>query len=194
MAEQTKVPTKDGPDPPSDADMISVVRRNIRSMEEEEKRRQSELGWQEQLANLITRFAGSMPFAYVHLLGFGFWIAANAGLLPGIRAWDPTFVMLGMVASVEAIFLSTFILISQNIMAAAANRRAELDLQVNLLAEHEVTKLIRLVSSIAERTGASLPREQELREIEQDVKPEVVMRAIDEQERRSSGSSAENPA
>lgn len=165
---------------PPDLDMISVVRRNIRLMEEEERQRRSELGWQEQLADLITRFAGSMPFAYVHCLGFTFWIAANLEWLPRIRPWDPTFVMLGMVASVEAIFLSTFILISQNIMAEAANRRADLDLQVNLLAEHEITKLVSIVSSIAEKTGALLPPEDQLREIERDVKPEVVMRAIDE--------------
>ncbi|WP_186417317.1 DUF1003 domain-containing protein [Bosea sp. CS1GBMeth4] len=174
--------------------MIAVVRRNIRSMEDAERKRRSQLGWQERLAELITRFAGSMPFAYLHLLVFGFWISANAGLLPGVRAWDPSFVMLGMVASVEAIFLSTFILISQNIMVAAANRRAELDLQVNLLAEHEVTKLIGLVSSIAERMGATLPREEELREIAQDVKPEVVMRAIDDEEKQYSGTADPRPA
>jgi uncharacterized membrane protein len=170
---EEKVPAPDG-------DMISVVRRNIESMEEEERKRREGLGWQEHVANFITGFAGSMPFVYVHLFIFGFWIAANIDLLPGIPAWDPTFVMLGMVASVEAIFLSTFILISQNIMSAAADRRADLDLQINLLAEHEVTKLIQLVSAIAEKTGAALPPEGELREVKQDVKPEVVMRAIDE--------------
>lgn len=159
--------------------MISVVRRNIRAMEHEERERRAKLGWQERVANIITSFAGSMPFVYVHLFVFGFWIAANVNLLPGIPAWDPTLVMLAMVASVEAIFLSTFILISQNIMSAAAERRAELDLQINLLAEHEVTKLIKLVSAIAEKTGAALPPEGELREVEQDVKPEVVMQAIE---------------
>lgn len=160
--------------------MISVVRRNIRAMENEERERRARLGWQERVANIITRFAGSMPFVYVHLVVFGFWVAANVNLLPGIAAWDPTFVMLAMIASVEAIFLSTFILISQNVMSAAAERRAELDLQINLLAEHEVTKLIKLVSAIAEKTGAALPPEGELREVKQDVKPEVVMQAIDD--------------
>ncbi len=160
--------------------MVSIVRRNISSMQEEERRHVARLGWQAKLAKLITGFAGSMPFVYGHLAAFAFWIAANAGLLPMVPAWDPTFVMLGMIASVEAIFLSTFILISQNTMAAVAERRAALDLQINLLAEHEVTKLIELVSAIAEKTGAATPPDPALHEIKQDVWPEVVMHAIDE--------------
>jgi uncharacterized membrane protein len=79
------------------------------------------------------------------------WIAANLGWVPGVEAWDPTFVVLAMVASVEAIFLSTFILITQNRMGAAADRRAELDVQIGLLAEAEITKLVQLVAEIAER-------------------------------------------
>jgi uncharacterized membrane protein len=66
---------------------------------------------------------------------------ANLGLVPGVPAWDSSFVALAMLASVEAIFLSTFVLISQNRMAAAADKRADLDLQISLLAEHEVTRL-----------------------------------------------------
>ena len=80
-----------------------------------------------------------MRFVYLHLALFGGWIIVNLGLIPGLRPFDPSFVVLAMVASVEAIFLSTFVLISQNRMAAAADRRADLDLQVSLLAEHEIT-------------------------------------------------------
>jgi uncharacterized membrane protein len=76
-----------------------------------------------------------------------------------------------MVASVEAIFLSTFILISQNRMAAAADKRADLDLQINLLAEHEVTKLIALVSSIADRTGVGIEVDAEVGRAEARCRP-----------------------
>lgn len=62
-----------------------------------------------------------------------------------MTAWDPTFVVLGMVASVEAIFLSTFVRVSQNRMAAQADKRADLDLQISLLTEHELTKVAELV-------------------------------------------------
>ncbi|KQU52096.1 hypothetical protein ASG72_11530 [Bosea sp. Leaf344] len=88
--------------------------------------------------------------------------------------------MLGMVASVEAIFLSTFILISQNAMLRAAERRAELDLQVNRLAEHEVTKLVEMLAAIARKLDAPAVEDSEVREAAQDIRPEQVMRQIDQ--------------
>ncbi len=84
-----------------------------------------------------------------------------------------------MIASVEAIFLSTFVLISQNRMAAAADKRADLDLQVGLLAEHEVTKLVTLVSGIADRMGVRTAADPELGEIAQDVAPQAVLDEIE---------------
>jgi uncharacterized membrane protein len=80
-----------------------------------------------------------------------------------------------MIASVEAIFLSTFVLISQNRMAMVADKRAELDLQISLLAEHELTKLVTLVSKIAEREGIPSESDPEIREVKRDVAPEAVM-------------------
>ena len=65
---------------------------------------------------------------YLHLLVFGVWVIANLGWIPAVPAWDRSFVVLAMLASVEAIFLSTFVLITQNRMAAAADQRADLDL------------------------------------------------------------------
>jgi uncharacterized membrane protein len=76
-------------------------------------------------------------FVYLHLAVFGVWILINLGLVPGVGLFDPSFVILAMVAAVEAIFLSTFVLISQNRMAASDAKRAELDLQISLLAEHD---------------------------------------------------------
>jgi uncharacterized membrane protein len=84
-----------------------------------------------------------------------------------------------MVASVEAIFLSTFVLITQNRMAAAAEKRAELDLQVSLLAEHEITRLIQIVSAIGERLGMEEVNDPELTELKDDVHPERVLDKID---------------
>jgi uncharacterized membrane protein len=120
-----------------------------------------------------------MRFVYLHLAFFGLWIVANLGWLPGVPSWDPSFVVLAMIASVEAIFLSTFVLISQNRMAAAADKRADLDLQVSLLAEHEITKLATLVSGIADRLGVRTAADVELDEITQDVAPEAVLDEIE---------------
>ena len=123
-----------------------------------------------------------MRFVYVHVVVYGFWILVNLGLFPGVPEFDPSFVILAMVASVEAIFLSTFILITQNRMSAAADKRAELDLQISLLAEHEVTKLAALVSAIADRLGIRTEVDAEVDELKQDIAPEAVLEEIEERQ------------
>jgi uncharacterized membrane protein len=134
---------------------------------------------QEKIADRITRFTGSMGFVYLHLAGVGFWITANLGWIPGVPKWDESFVVLAMLASVEAIFLSTFVLISQNRMAAAADKRADLDLQISLLAEHEITKLATLVAEIATHVGVKTEVGADVAEIKQDVAPEAVLDEIE---------------
>jgi uncharacterized membrane protein len=135
------------------------------------------------VADAITSFTGSMRFVYLHLVLFGLWILVSLGVVPGLPQFDPSFVILAMFASVEAIFLSTFVLISQNRMAAAADKRADLDLQINLLSEHEITKLIALVSSIADRMGVKTEVDPEVDELKQDVAPEAVLDEIEERKR-----------
>lgn len=123
-----------------------------------------------------------MTFVYIHLIVFGLWIIINLGWT-SLPAFDPTFVILAMFASVEAIFLSTFVLITQNRMAAQADRRADLDLHISLLAEHEVTRLITLVSAMAERMGIEpAVNKPELAELEKDVDPEKVLEKIEQTE------------
>jgi uncharacterized membrane protein len=117
--------------------LTSVLGRNIAALRDRRTREEDRATAQERLADAITRFSGSMLFVYLHLTIFGFWIVANLGWVPHVAKWDESFVMLAMWASVEAIFLSTFVLISQNRMGAAADKRADLDLQISLLAEHE---------------------------------------------------------
>lgn len=169
-------PTYPPPQPPG---LSSVLERNIRSLEERRRREEREASVEERLAEAITRFTGSMRFVYLHLAIFGFWIIANLGWIPGVPRWDDSFVVLAMLASVEAIFLSTFVLISQNRMQTAADKRADLDLQISLLAEHEVTKLAALVGAIAERLGVASEVDRELHEIKQDVAPEAVLDEIE---------------
>jgi uncharacterized membrane protein len=143
-----------------------VLERNIQALQLRRQRDEVEATAEERIAEAITRFTGSMLFVYLHLAFFGFWILANLGWIPGVPSWDPSFVVLAMMASVEAIFLSTFVLISQNRMSAAADKRADLDLQISLLAEHEITKLVTLVSGIADRMGVQTEADAEVDEIE----------------------------
>jgi uncharacterized membrane protein len=165
--------------PPSPEGLSSVLERNIEALKHRREREEAEATLQDKIADAITRFTGSMLFVYLHLAVFGFWIVANLGWVPGVPRWDESFVVLAMIASVEAIFLSTFVLISQNRMAAAADKRADLDLQISLLAEHEVTKIATMVSAIAAHVGIRTDVDHEVEEIKQDVAPEAVLDRIE---------------
>jgi uncharacterized membrane protein len=167
----------------SSPDLAHVVERNIQALLEHRQEQEGNRTTQERVADTITRFTGSMRFVYIHLVLFAGWIVVNLGWIPGLPRFDPSFVVLAMVASVEAIFLSTFVLISQNRMAALADRRADLDLQISLLGEHEVTRLISLVSAMAERMGIEAAHDPELAELSQDVAPEKVMEKLEAHER-----------
>ncbi|MFL6513526.1 MAG: DUF1003 domain-containing protein [Chthoniobacterales bacterium] len=158
--------------------LAAVVERNIRALiarrQQEEQRKPA----QQRMADAVTRFTGSIRFVYIHLILFGSWIALNLPWLPTPK-FDPTFVVLAMFASVEAIFLSTFVLITQNRMAEQADKRAELDLQVSLLAEHEVTRLLNLVTAIADKLEIDVHTDPELEELRKDVPPERVLDAME---------------
>lgn len=160
-----------------------TLERNIDALVERRRGEQRAAKGQEKLADAITAFTGSMTFVYLHLALFGFWIVANLHWLPGIPAWDESFVVLAMIASVEAIFLSTFVLISQNRMTTAADKRADLDLQISLLAEHELTKVARLLTQIAERLEVKPDSKHELEEAARDIAPERVLDKLDETRR-----------
>ena len=176
-------------EPPQPASLNTALERNIEALQRRRKRDAANASLQERIAEAITGFTGSMRFVYLHLAIFGFWIVANLRLLPGIQPWDPSFVILAMIASVEAIFLSTFVLISQNRMQAAADKRADLDLQINLLSEHEVTKLVAMVSEISKQLGIGHVAGEEVEELKRNVAPEAVLDAIESTERSAEGAS-----
>ena len=160
----------------------SVLERNIEALVERRRADAAAASPQERIADVITRFSGSMLFVYVHLVIVGLWIVANVWGLPGIPRFDPSFVLLATTASVEAIFLSTFVLISQNRMAAAADRRADLDVQISLLTEHELTRLLALMSAVAQRMNVKTSVDEEVEELKQDVAPEAVLDKLENAE------------
>lgn len=158
--------------------MARVVERNIGALLRRRQEEETKKNFQEGVADVITRFTGSMVFVYIHLVLFGTWIIWNLGWL-GLEPFDESFVVLAMFASVEAIFLSTFVLISQNRMNAQADKRAELDLQVRLLTEHEVTRLITMVTAMAKKMEVDNAFDPEIEELSRDVHPEKVMDTMD---------------
>jgi uncharacterized membrane protein len=170
-------PTVPPPDPKS---LNTALYRNIEAVKRHHDAQLQAATFHERMAQKITSFAGSFAFIYIHLALFGFWIAANVGWIPSIEPWDPQFVVLGMAASVEAIFLATFVLISQNRMAEVQGQQAALDLQISLLAEHELTRLIRQSSAIVEKLGINF--EEDVEELKRDIAPEAVLDAIQDAE------------
>ncbi|QFI69944.1 DUF1003 domain-containing protein [Sinorhizobium alkalisoli] len=156
--------------------------RNIRAVLKQREDDERSKTAQEQISQRITNFAGSLNFVCLHVLAFGAWIIANLGLVPKVPVFDPTFAMLAMIASVEAIFVTTFVLISQNRMARDDARRADLNLQISLLAEQEATRLLALVSTIAERLDVKTDADATLDELATEITPEQVLHRLDERE------------
>lgn len=131
----------------------NVVRENIEELVESRHASEQAKGRQAHIADFITRFCGSMLFVYVHAVWFVLWTAMNVGWL-GLPIFDEfPFGLLTMIVSLEAVFLSTFVLISQNRLGGMADKRADLDLQINLLAEHEVTEILVMLHAITAHLG-----------------------------------------
>lgn len=111
----------------------------------------------EHIADKVTTFAGSSPFILLHVLWFGGWILFNEGLIPGIQPIDKfPYSFLTLIVSLEAIFLTLLVLMSQNRMAIEADHRAKLDLQINMLDEQETTIILKTVQNIAQHLGLKL--------------------------------------
>ena len=119
----------------------------------------------ERLAQLLNDIASSTPFLIVHVVWFLVWISWNIGLLK-LRPFDPyPFGLLTMVVSLEAIFLSIFVLLAQKREAAIAELREEIALQVGLWTEQEVTKSLQLITGLYRRLGHPIADDPELREM-----------------------------
>jgi uncharacterized membrane protein len=138
-----------------------IIRKNIAAISEMQRKDVATRKPQERISDSITRFSGSTLFVYLHVVWFGLWILLNVNLihLPRVSEFDPfPFGLLTMIVSLEAIFLSTFVLISQNRMSAMSEKRAELDLQVNMLAEQKAAKTLELLEHIAQQLDAVYER------------------------------------
>lgn len=159
--------------------LAKVIEQNIHTIIHSRETAASQRSSEEHIADAITDFSGRMYFVYFHVLWFVIWILVNLGYL-GIKPFDPyPFGLLTMIVSLEAIFLSTFVLISQNRLSAEADRRADLDLQIGLLAEHELTRVLKMLDEIQDKMGIENDSDKELQDLEKNVHPEDVLAEID---------------
>ena len=129
-------------------------------------------------AQVVAAFCGTMTFVWLHVAWFTLWILLN--VVPGGPQFDKfPFTFLTLTVSLEAIFLSAFILISQNEETRVADRRNALDLQVNLLTEQENTKMLKMLAAIGAKLGVEFEGDPSLEALQQATRPEALAAQID---------------
>jgi uncharacterized membrane protein len=168
--------------------LSNVIERNIRTLIDLRLQAARARGLQDQLADTITTFSGRMAFVYVHIVWFGLWFLLNTGRF-GVPPFDPfPYGLLTMVVSLEAIFLATFVLISQNRLSAEAEHRADLALHMGLLTEHELTRVLQMLDAIQDKMGIENYADSELADLEMETRPEDVLAEIARLQRRARSS------
>ena len=110
----------------------------------------------EQIADWVAGTGAGGPVLVLHALWFGLWVSANTGWIPGVTPFDRfPFPFLTMTVSLEAIFLAWFVLASQNRLARQSDKRSHLNLQIDLLAEREMTAVLQMLQDIARHLNVS---------------------------------------
>ncbi|OGC55993.1 hypothetical protein A2797_01320 [candidate division WWE3 bacterium RIFCSPHIGHO2_01_FULL_48_15] len=138
--------------------------------------------WVQKLEDKITSTFGTFAFLFFNLAFFAFWFVINSNLFPGIKPFDPyPYVMLITIVSLEAIILSVFVLITQKRQAKIDDLRDEIELQVNLTTEKEITKVLRILTIVLGKMGVDAKKDPELRKMARPIDTEEIERQLEEQ-------------
>lgn len=150
----------------------------IQSFEAKELKKRS---WSVRLADDLTEIFGSLMFLAINVFLFLFWILANSGKIPGISIFDPfPYPLMTTVVSLEAIILTLIVLMSQNRQSFISNLREEIDMQVNIASEREITKILQILVKIIEKQGIKL-NDKELEEMLKEIEVSYLERKLEEQ-------------
>lgn len=155
-----------------------IIERNVRALVELDAEQEKQKTVTDRIAIAISRFAGSMNFVYFHAVVYGGWALADIGWIPGIHDFDRDLIGLNTVATVEAIFLATFVLIAQNRLTRQAETRNHLNVQVGLLTEHETTHILRLLVAMSEKMGVE-KHDPEIDQLLRTVEPSEMIDQIE---------------
>ena len=178
MTQQTPIPPPSQPHVPGS--LAALTQRNIELITSLESTAHTKRSFAECVSDAITRFCGRMAFIYVHVVWFSGWVAWNLfpHTPPALR-FDPfPCQFLTLMVSLEGIFLTTFILISQNRQSQTSERRNQMDLQINLLSEQENSKMLAMLEALLQHHGLSQP-DPELAAFKEVTQPEVLAQQID---------------
>lgn len=158
---------------------VESARKNIETVVRLEQAAMERRSLGERVSDLFTRFMGTMSFVICHLLLFAVWFAVNLGWTP-LKPFDPfPFGILTLIVSAEGVLLAIFVLVSQNRMSRQANERTHLNLQIDLLAEQETTKLLQKVQSLLDHFGVEQsPEDREAERLSQETEVEALVGEI----------------
>jgi uncharacterized membrane protein len=161
-------------------DMETATYQNVQEIARIEREALLRRSRAERLGDLIATQAGRMWFIVLHTLWFLLWIGLNTGWGPRALGFDPfPFSLLTMIVSLESIFLSLFILMSQNRSARQTDQRSHLDLQINLLSEHENTKMLKMLQALCSHHGLVAGADPEIGELAARTKPQEVLQELE---------------
>jgi uncharacterized membrane protein len=143
--------------------------------QEDTKRNQAE-----KFADFLTEQFGSIWFLAINVLWFLIWMVWNTNILPGVEAFDPfPFGLLTMVVSLEAIVLAIVVLISQNRAAKVADLREEIDLQIDVTAETEITKALKMLEILLQKHGVDTSTDKELAHLVKTISPDKIEKSLE---------------
>jgi uncharacterized membrane protein len=166
-----------------------LTRQNVQAIVDLEQAAKLQRGVSQRMANAVARFCGTVTFVWLHVAWFGVWIGFNTW--PGIHHVDPfPFTFLTLMVSLEAIFLSTFILIAQNEETRLTERRNALDLQINLLTEQENTKMLQMLAAIGKKLDVSFDHDPSISALEQATRPDKLAEQIERASEAEDGKAA----
>lgn len=164
---------------PPETDVSRARRRMIQSIELRLNERRTS---SEKLADNLTRWFGDVRFLWLNAVFFIFWVIWNAGFIPPLTPFDPyPFNFLTMLVSLEAIFLSIFVLMSQNRESRVSKLREEIDIQVNLAAEQEITKIMRLLSYLMKHLNVPIEKDPELKRMLKPLNTDEIQEELERQ-------------
>jgi len=159
-----------------------LASRHIKAISALEQQALARRSGAEKVSDFIVNQAGRVCAIILHMAWFALWITWNSGRVPGLHPFDPfPFMGLSTIVSLEAIFLSLFILVSQNRASRRADERAHLDLQVNLLAEREATKMLQLLQALCAHHGLVQAADSEVTELLRETEPASIARELQQQ-------------
>jgi uncharacterized membrane protein len=162
--------------------LSATAKKNVETIAKVEQQLAGQRTQVDRIGDIIARFFGTLRFIIAHAVVIAVWFVLNLGLLPNDQTYDPDpFPFLGLIVGIEFIFLTTFVLMNQNLQSRREAQWAHLNLQLAMLAEHEVTKNMQMLHLICKHLGIEEPTEDhEVKELAQATPVKTLVEEIAE--------------